>query len=79
VSGVVGSYEKAEAVLRRVGHLSISDSNVWRRVQEWGEEFKEVEDTRRERANSLAGGNDRCRGMSETDERQYGRRDGSCS
>jgi hypothetical protein len=69
VSGVVGSYEKAEAVLQRVGHLSISDSNVWRRVQEWGGKFKEVEDTRRERANVLPGGNDLCRGVRETEER----------
>ena len=69
VSGVVGSYEKAEAVLQRVGHLSVSDSNVWRRVQGWGEKFKEVEDTRRERANALPGLNDRYRGVSETDER----------
>ena len=69
VSGVVGSYEKAEAVLQRVGHLSVSDSNVWRRVQGWGEKFKEVEDTRRERANALPGLNDMYRGVSETDER----------
>jgi len=69
VSGVVGSYEKAEAMLQRVGHLSISDSNVWRRVQEWGEKFKGVEDTRRERANALPGLNDMYRGVSETDER----------
>jgi hypothetical protein len=69
VSGVVGSYEKAEAVLQRVGHLTISDSNVWRRVQEWGGEFKEREDTRRERANALPGGNEMYRGMSETEER----------
>jgi hypothetical protein len=50
VSGVVGSYEKAEAVLQRVGHLTISDSSVWRRVEKWGEKFKEVEEARRERA-----------------------------
>jgi hypothetical protein len=35
VSGVVGSYEKARAVLQRVGHLTISDSSVWRRVEKW--------------------------------------------
>jgi len=69
VSGGVGSYEKAEAMVKRVGHLSISDSNVWRRVQEWGEEFKEVEDTRRERANALPGRDDVYRGVRETDER----------
>ncbi|MCK4723696.1 MAG: hypothetical protein KAT75_10345 [Dehalococcoidia bacterium] len=69
VSGVVGSYEKAEAVLQRVGHLSISDNSVWRRVQEWGEKFKEAEDTGRERANALPGLNDMYRGVSETDER----------
>jgi hypothetical protein len=69
VSGVVGSYEKAEAMLKRVGHLSISDSNVWRRVQEWGEKFREVEDAGRERANTLAGRNNMYRGVGETDER----------
>jgi hypothetical protein len=69
VSGVVGSYEKAEAVLKRVGHLAISDSNVWRRVQDWGGKFKEVEDTARERANALPGRNEVYRGMIETDER----------
>jgi len=66
VSGVVGSYEKAEAVLKRVGHLTISDSNVWRRVQEWGEKFKVVEDARRERANALPYRNDAYRGVRET-------------
>ena len=69
VSGVVGSYEKGEAMLKRVGHLSISDSNVWRRVQEWGKKFKEAEDSGRERANALPGLNDMCRGVNETDER----------
>jgi len=69
VSGVVGSYEKAEATLKRVGHLSISDSNVWRRVQEWGEKFKEVEDARRERANALPGRNDTYREASKAAER----------
>jgi hypothetical protein len=66
VSGVVGSYEKAEAMFKRVGHLTISDSNVWRRVQEWGEEFKAVEDAQRERAHTLPYRNDANRGMEET-------------
>jgi len=69
VSGVVGSYEKAEAMLKRVGHLSISDSNVWRRVQEWGERFKEKEEARRERANALPGRNDTYGEVGETVER----------
>jgi len=58
VSGVVDSYEEAEDVLKRVGHLSISDSNIWRRVEEWGEKFKEKEEARRERAMAVPGRND---------------------
>ena len=69
VSGVVGSYEVAEKMLKRVGRLTISDSSVWRRVQEWGKEFKEEEDTRRERANALPSRNEVYRGARETEER----------
>ena len=60
---------QAEAMLKRVGHLTISDSSVWRRVQEWGEKFEEVEDARRERANALPGRSDMYRGVSETVQR----------
>lgn len=69
VSGVVGSYEIAEAMLKRVGHLTISDSSVWRRAQEWGKKFKEDEDTRRERANVLPGRDGVYGGVRETEER----------
>ena len=76
VSGVVGSYEKAEAILKRIGRLTISDNSVWRRVQEWGKKFKEVEDTRRERANALPSRNDMYRGVRETEERMGSSMDG---
>jgi hypothetical protein len=68
VSGMVGSYETAEAMLKRAGRLTISDSSVWRRAQEWGKEFKGEEDTRRERANALPNRNGVYRGVRETEE-----------
>ena len=76
VSGVVGSYEIAEAMLRRVGHLTISDSSVWRRAQEWGKRFKE-EDTRREQANALPSRTGVYRGVRETEERKGVSMDGA--
>ena len=77
VSGVVGSYEIAEAMLRRVGHLTISDSSVWRRAQEWGKRFKEEEDTRREQANALPSRTGVDRGVRETEERKGVSMDGA--
>jgi hypothetical protein len=52
LSGVVGSFEEAEAVFKRVGHVSISDSSVWRRVETWGEGFKALEAERQQQAMS---------------------------
>lgn len=53
LSGVVDSYEEAEAVMSRVGHLFMSDSTIWRRVEKWGEQFVEVEQQRQQQANRL--------------------------
>lgn len=36
LGGVLDSFAKAEEVMRRIGHLPISDSSVWRRKEEWG-------------------------------------------
>lgn len=52
LSGVIASFGKAEEVMARVGHLSISDSSIWRRKERWGEQFKEVEEREREKANT---------------------------
>jgi hypothetical protein len=57
LSGVIDSFAEAEEVLQRVGHLSISDSSVWRRKEEWGKRFKAIEKARREKANTLSRGN----------------------
>lgn len=53
LSGVVGSYEEAEAVMSRVGHIEMSDSTIWRRVERWGQKFAEVEEQRRQQATRL--------------------------
>jgi hypothetical protein len=53
LSGQVASYAAAESVLDRVGRLKVSDSSIWRRVETWGTVIKELEEKRRERANSL--------------------------
>jgi len=53
LSGVVDSYEAAEAVMSRVGHIQMSDSTIWRRVEKWGEQFVEVEAQRQQQANRM--------------------------
>lgn len=57
LSGEVDSFEEAERVFARIGHLSISDSSIWRRKETWGERFKQVEEAERERANTLGSAN----------------------
>lgn len=47
------SYVEAEALMFRVGKVSISDSTIWRRVEKWGQAFQEQEAARREQANAL--------------------------
>lgn len=54
LSGVMGSFEKAEEVFQRMGHMSISDSSIWRRKEVWGERFKALEEAQREKASTLA-------------------------
>lgn len=53
LSGVVGSYEAAEAVMSRVGKIKMSDSTLWRRVEKWGQRFLEVEQQHRQQATRL--------------------------
>jgi len=54
LSGVMGSFEEAERVFQRIGHMWISDSSIWRRKERWGERFKVIEEAERERANTLS-------------------------
>ena len=53
LSGVVNSYEAAEAVMSRVGKVEMSDSTIWRRVEKWGQRFIEVEQQQREQSNRM--------------------------
>jgi len=53
ISGVVDSYGEAEAVMSRIGHIGMSDSTIWRRVEKWGQKFRTVEQERREQANRM--------------------------
>jgi hypothetical protein len=53
LSGEEHSFEHAEDVMLRIGHLFISDSSIWRRKEEWGTRFQEVEEQERVRANTL--------------------------
>jgi len=53
LSGVVGSFEKAEETMKRIGHLDISDSTIWRKVERWGTEFEKLEKQKQEEAVKL--------------------------
>jgi len=57
LSGAVHSFQEAEEVFARIGHLHISDSSIWRRKETWGEQFKEVEEAERKKANTLGSAN----------------------
>jgi hypothetical protein len=50
LSGAMGSFERAEEAFARVGHVLMSDSTIWRRVDKWGERFEKLERERREAA-----------------------------
>lgn len=53
LSGVVDSFENAEAVMSRIGHLGMSDSTIWRRVKKWGAAFEAVAQEAEAKANAL--------------------------
>jgi hypothetical protein len=53
VNGRVNSFAAAEEMLERIGHLSVSDSSVWRRVEKWGTVIKDQQEAFREKANTL--------------------------
>jgi hypothetical protein len=54
LSGALASFELAEEAFSRVGQVSMSDSTIWRRVEKWGEKFRELEREAQEAANRLA-------------------------
>lgn len=54
LSGTMGSFEQAEEALARIGHISMSDSTVWRRVDRWGKAFEALEKERQEAAQQQA-------------------------
>ena len=53
VSGLVSSFEQAQAVLERIGRINMASASVWRRVQVWGAPFSAVLEAERQQANAL--------------------------
>jgi dihydroneopterin aldolase len=53
LSGTEKSFAHAEEVMRRIGHLQVSDSSIWRRKERWGKRIQEVEEAQRIQANTL--------------------------
>lgn len=51
LSGTEKSFEHAEKVMQRIGHIAISDSTIWRRKEEWGLQFQALEEERCKQAN----------------------------
>lgn len=54
LSGIV-DYETVEEILNKVGQVHISDSSVWRQVQNWGQGFQSIAETERIRSYLLPG------------------------
>lgn len=54
LSGAVNSFEQAEEILARVGHVTMSASTIWQRAQKWGEGFGRLEQQQQSEANRLA-------------------------
>ena len=54
LSGAIDSFEQAEEAFARIGHVVMSDSTIWRRVDKWGEQFRQLEKERQEAANRVA-------------------------
>jgi len=53
LSGAVSSFGLVAAILQRIGQIALSESSVWRCVQEVGSRFQIVEAKEQERANAL--------------------------
>jgi hypothetical protein len=54
LSGII-DYEKVEQVLEKVGQMDVSDSTVWRQVQDWGQGFQTIVEAERIRSSLLPG------------------------
>ena len=54
LSGAMGSFEQAEEAFARIGHVSMSDSTIWRRVDKWGAQFAALEKERQAAAQRQA-------------------------
>ena len=54
LSGTLPSFEQAEETFARIGHLTMSDSTIWRRVEKWGEAFEQLDQQRQQTANQIA-------------------------
>lgn len=63
--------------MKRIGHIEISASSVWRQAQKWGEVFGEVEEAERVLANAVPGQRDMLRLASRSEERMSVSMDGS--
>jgi hypothetical protein len=50
LSGTQPSFEQAEETLARIGHVTMSDSSIWRRVKVWGKQFAQLEKEQQEAA-----------------------------
>lgn len=53
LSGKAGSYEEAEAILKRIGRIEMDDSTLWRHVKMRGEKLREAEEMRKEKSIAL--------------------------
>jgi hypothetical protein len=53
LSGLVSSYEQAQAVLARLSRIDLATTSVWRQAQVWGAKFGTVLEAERQRANAL--------------------------
>ena len=54
LSGMESSFEHAESVMQRIGHIAVSDNTIWRRKEEWGARFQQIEEEQRLQANTVA-------------------------
>lgn len=63
--------------MKRIGHIEISASSVWRQAQKWGEGFGEIEEAERVLANAVPGQRDVLRLASRSKERMSVSMDGS--
>jgi len=53
LSGIVDSFEEAETIFSRIGHISMSDSTIWRQVEKWGAGFRQLEQERQQQASAV--------------------------